>query len=43
MWGLVPTHGVTNLQLVNGGYTLQGQSVNHVTGQALPVLLQRAS
>jgi hypothetical protein len=43
MWGFVPTHGVATLRLVNGGYTLQGQSVNHVTGQTLPILLQRVS
>jgi hypothetical protein len=43
MWGMVPTHGVATMQLVNGGHTLQGQSLNHVTGQASPILMHRAS
>jgi hypothetical protein len=43
MLGFVPTRGVASLQLLNGGYTLQGRSVNHVTGQEAPILLHRVS
>jgi hypothetical protein len=43
MWGMVPTNGVATMQLVNGGHTLQGHSLNHVTGQAAPILVHRAS
>lgn len=43
MWGLIPTRGVATYQVFNGGRMMQGQIVNHVTGQATNVQLHRVS